>query len=84
MIVLEAFSPKEIRTCARLLRRSGKLGLTAIGIVKYADYLAELGAVTPDGIRSIKRLSRKRTPEEITARKQALVKTKYGSIKVKP
>jgi len=82
--MLGAFTPKEIRTCARLLRRAGKIGLTAQGIIDHSDYLTELAAVTPDGIQPAKRISHKRTPEERAARKEALAKTEYGKRKFKP
>jgi len=82
--MLGAFTPKEIRTCARLLRRAGRIGLTAQGIIDHSDYLTELAAVTPDGIQPAKRISHKRTPEERAARKEVLAKTEYGKRKFKP
>ena len=81
LIMLSGFSYKEIRSCARLLRVAGKVGLSAEHIIEYADTLSAIGRNTIVQRRNIKR---KRTPEEKAARKKMLSESNYGRVKVKP
>uniref|UniRef100_A0A6M3XRL7 Uncharacterized protein n=1 Tax=viral metagenome TaxID=1070528 RepID=A0A6M3XRL7_9ZZZZ len=83
MIVLEMFSHKDIRTCARVLRKAGKAGLSAENIVEYADYLTEIAAKIARSRPTVRvhKGKYKRTPEEMAARKRSLIDTKYGPIR---
>ena len=86
MRVLEAFSPKDIRTCSRLLRKAGRAGMGAEGLVEFADYLTEIAAKISRGEWKVvgQRKKHRRTLEEVATRKDWLAKTKFGKVPIKP